>query len=218
MNLIFDPACLPFTVALTVMLAIALLEGAGLVIGVAFSSLLDQLLPDVDFDPTLDVDTQPGVFVRLLGWLYIGKVPALVVLVAFLTAFGLLGIILQSILQATFGFTLPAIGAAALVFVASLPITRQFARGLAAILPKDETSAVSTGSFIGLTATITLGTASADNPAEARLTDRYNQTHYVMVVPDDEDRLEQGTVVLLVKQLGGGRFAAIRNTNEALVD
>ena len=43
-------ANLPFTVALTVMLFIAFLEGVGTVLGFAFSSLLDSLLPDIDID------------------------------------------------------------------------------------------------------------------------------------------------------------------------
>ncbi|MEZ5581570.1 MAG: DUF1449 family protein [Candidatus Competibacteraceae bacterium] len=83
---------LPFSVALALMLLIALLEGVGTVLGFGFSHLLDQLTPGIDLSPeTPDLDGDSGVVSRLLGWLHVGKVPMLALLVVFLTAFGLLG-------------------------------------------------------------------------------------------------------------------------------
>jgi hypothetical protein len=85
-------------------------------------------------------------------------------------------------------------------------------------MPKDETEAVAETSFIGRIAVITLGNASPGNPAEAKLRDKFGQTHYVMVEPDESDeRFENGTQVVLVNQQGA-IFKAIRNKSDALVD
>ena len=48
--------------------------------------------------------------------------------------------------------------------------------------------------------------------------DRYGQTHYVMVEPDETgEEFENGTQVILISQQGAV-FKAIRNKSEVLVD
>lgn len=210
-------ANLPFTVALALMLMIALMEGVGTVLGVGFSTLLDALLPNID----LDVDgpeAESGTgLTRFLGWLRIGKVPFLVLLVVFLNAFGLAGLAIQSFVHNVAGLLLPAWVAIFPATLIALPLVRVTAGVVAHIFPRDETEAVSRTSFIGRVATITLGTARLNSPAEAKLRDAYGQTHYVMVVPDQEEELPTGTEVLLVRPQGS-RFRVLRNTHTALVD
>ena len=102
--------------------------------------------------------------------------------------------------------------------IVAVPSVRVIGTGLAKLIPKDETTAVSTDSFVGRVATITLGTARKGEPAQAKLTDRHGQTHYVMVEPDSEDTVfEAGDSVLLIEQ-AGPRFVAVANTNAALTD
>ena len=87
---------LPFTVALAVMFGIAVLEGVMALMGFALSGVLDSLLPDMDFDIEADVYADletPSPFSRLLGWLRVGKVPMLMLLIIFLTGFGLIGLL-----------------------------------------------------------------------------------------------------------------------------
>ena len=192
---------LPFSVALLVMFLLALFEGVGLLLGLGFASLLDTLLPNVNIEgPNIDSAIAPS---RFLGWLRIGKVPTLVLLIVFLTSFGILGFTLQSVMLGTFGFMLPGFLASVPVVVVSLPLVRACGGVLSRIMPKDETSAVSEKSFIGRIAVVTLGIAKSNSPAEARLIDEHGQTHYVMVEPDVEgESLAQGTQVLLVNKLG----------------
>jgi hypothetical protein len=207
---------MPFTVALAVMLIIAFIEGASTLLGAGIFSFIDSLLPELDIDSP-DFESS-GLFSKLLGWLRIGEVPAIMLLVIFLTAFGLIGLGLQSFAQKTLGSLLPGSFASIPAVLLGFPIVRLCGGILGKLMPKDETEAVAETSFIGRIAVITLGNASPGNPAEAKLRDKFGQAHYVMVEPDESDeRFENGTQVVLVSQQGA-IFKAIRNKSDALVD
>lgn len=209
---------LPFSVALMVMVGMALLEGVGLLLGAGLSGLVDTLLPDFEVDVDLHEVQAPGALSQFLGWLYVGKVPFLVVLIVLLTSFGIVGLILQSISQSLLGTLLPAMLVAPVALLTALPVSRVSAAGLARIMPRDETEAVSADSFIGRIAVVTIGTARQGYAAQARLNDQYGQTHYVMVEPETADgELPSGCEVLLIKK-SGNRFIAIANPNPVLVE
>lgn len=217
----FDPAVWPFSVALCLMLLIALTEAVGMLIGVSAFGFVDQLLPEIDMDADVDADADvaggEGWLSGVLGWLCIGKVPVLVLLVAFLTAFGLVGLSLQGAVHGLVGGHLPVAIAAVLALLLALPPMRWAALGLARIMPQEETEAVSTRSFIGKVAVITGGAASRGVPAQAKLRDEHGQMHYVLVEPDaDDGTLENGAEILLISQVDGGRFRAIGNDNALL--
>jgi len=214
------PENIPFSVALAVMFGMALLEGITAIFGAALSGLLETLIPDYDFEVDLsDIEAQsPSALSRLLGWLRIGEVPILMLLVVFLTSFGLIGLGIQSFSLGATGYLLPGIVASIPAFILALPVLRILGGLLGKILPKDETEAVSTASFIGRTAIITLGTSKAGSPSEAKVKDKYGVTHYIMVEPDIEGiEFKSGSVILLVKN-EGHIFKAIKNRNENLVD
>lgn len=237
----------PFAVAIGLMMAIALAEGVGTLMGLGLSSMIDSLLPEFDlpdadipdFDgPEFDMETPGGVltgdlevvganatdasgagqglFSQILGWLCFGRVPALIILVLFLTGFGVAGYVLQGVIHSVTGWLLPGALASAGAFAGALPFTRATALGLSKIMPKEETDAVSRKTFVGKPATIVQGNAEKGLPAQARLKDSTGQSHYVLVEPDvDGVILEQGSEIIIVRQVGA-RFAAIRNTNESL--
>ncbi len=219
LDFLLADANVPFAVALVLMLFIGLLEGTASLFGAGFSHVLDSLVPDVDIG--VDVDVAPdglgsqSALSKLLGWLRVGKVPVLILLVVFLTTFGLIGYIGQYLIRGVAGFYLPATLASVGALAASIPVLRLSTSVLERILPRDETSAVSHDTFIGRTAVITLGTARRGTPAQARLRDRHGQTHYVMVEPDSDEDFPTGTVVLLVKR-DSAIFQAIRNTKSVL--
>lgn len=232
-DLLGAPGSLPFSVALLVMLGLLLVELLALVGGFGVSELFDDLvvsnvdLPEVDVD--VDADLSSGLegsgapdggstLGRVLAWLYIGRVPVLMVLIIFLTVFGLAGLMAQALLRQLIGMSAPAILAGPAVFVLVLPLVRACTAGLAWLMPKEESSAVSTDTFIGRTAIVTGGSARTGMPAQARLTDRFGTTHYVLVEPDNSDEvLQSGETVLLVRRMGS-RFGAIPNPNADLVD
>jgi len=212
----------PFAVALGVLFGIALLEGITTLLGMGLSSLLDSLLPDLDLNPDIDT-TAPDYpsgngLTRLLGWLRIGQVPALILLVILLTGFGLIGLTIQSFAQSLSGRLLPGAVASIPALLLALPLVRLLGGVLARLLPKDETDAVSLDVLVGRVGVITLGKACRGSPAEARVTDIRGTTQYVMVEPDSEDgEFPAGTRVLLVRRVGAV-FKAIVNPSPSLVD
>jgi hypothetical protein len=199
-----------------------------LLTGVSLNDAVDELVvPHADLETVGDAPTgmevtsaeDMTVLGRFLAWLYVGTVPVLMVLIVFLTVFGLIGLTAQHLLRAALGMALPGIVAVPIVLVAVLPVVRACTGGLARVMPRDETSAVDAATFVGRTAVITGGAAKVGMPAQARLTDQFGTTHYVLVEPEDaEDTFPTGSLVLLLRQTGGGRFSAIANPNAALVD
>lgn len=207
-NFMLEPANLPFAVALAIMLFIAAIEGVGALLGFALSGLLDNLMPELDMDVDAPDLNDHGAFGEFLTWLRLREVPVIVVLIAFLTSFSITGFLIQQLFASTLGFLLPALIAAAAATFACLPGVRLFAGILGKIMPRDETEAVGTASFIGRTATITLGTASQGEPAQGRLKDKFGKSHYVMIEPDLNDQtFDQGEQILLVRQDGATFFA-----------
>lgn len=235
---LFDPALLPFTAALIVLGLIAALELVGLLFGVAFSSLVDSALPEIDLDADadfemdaelggdgapLDIDgpdmpdmPTAGPLSQLLSWLCVGKVPVLILLAAFLLGFGLTGLVVQETVQNLIGIYLWPILVVVPAFMAALPTTRYLGLSIAKMMPKEETDAVSRNSFVGAVATIIRGEAEKGKPAEAKLRDVNGTTHYILVEPDQPGlKFAQGNEVLLVKK-SGSIFQAVINTNPVL--
>ena len=209
----FDPGLAPFTIALLIMAFILIFELSGALFGAPASELLDKALPDLDADAP---DADPGPLTGLLSWLYVGRAPLLILLAAFLVAFGLTGFILQTIFRNIFGFypwswltAVPAIAAA-------LPFTRVVGRFFSRVLKQEESDAVSRETFIGKVAVVVRGEARRGFPAEAKLRDLTGTTHYVLVEPDEDDGVfSSGSEVLLVEQ-AGAVFRAIINPSRSL--
>ncbi|MEM6683575.1 MAG: YqiJ family protein [Pseudomonadota bacterium] len=217
----FEPAMAPFAIAITLMLIIAAVELLGAMMGVPASAAFDSLLPEIDMDgdaPSLLDAPTAGPLSHVLGWLCVGRVPVLVLLIVFLTAFGLAGFALQSVVHSLLGVFAPAVLAAIPAFFAALPVVRISGMTIALIMPKEETDAVSQARFIGKVATIIRGEARQGQPAEAKFKDRHGHTHYALVEPDEADAtFAQGENVVIVKQVGS-IYTAIRSDSAAFLD
>lgn len=230
----FSPATAPFAVAICLMVMLAAVELIGALMGMPASAMLDSLLPEIEADVDLDIEMDyaggpldadapggpntlsPGPMSQILGWLCIGRVPVLVLLIVFLTAFGLTGFVIQGVVAQIFGATLPALIAVLPAFFAAILATRVCGLGLAKIMPKEQTEAVSQKQFIGKVATILRGEARKGSPAEAKLTDSFGRTHYLLIEPDDQlGSFPQGSDVIVVKQ-SGSIYQAIFNTSVAM--
>lgn len=187
---IFAPENLPFAVALVLMIMIGAVEAIGLGAGA------------VHLDGAADADLAAGGGGDLLGWLGLGRIPLLMVIVVLLALFGLIGVAGQALAASLLGGPVSAWIAAPAAFAGALPLTGFAARGLARILPRDETTAVGRDSLIGRRATIVVGTARQGCPARAAVRDVHGQTHFVMIEPTDERQAvpEGGTVLLVARE------------------
>jgi hypothetical protein len=203
MELLLAPENIVFTTALGVLFGIALLEGIGSLMGFAFIGFIDGVIPSIEIGGgSLDV-SQPLSMSKLMSWLQVGRVPVILVIIAFLASFGIAGLGVQLLSRSFFGVYLPVLIAVPCGFLLSLPSTRASAKILSKILPKDETTAIFAEALIGRMAIVILGTASKGNAAEAKVKDQHGRTHYVMLEPDNEqDVFKQGENVLIVKRNG----------------
>jgi len=232
---VLNAANRPFAVAIAVMLIIGMLEVVLAMGGLGMMGALDNLVPedwdidtdmdvdagvDMDMDADLDADADVGggasFLQTVLGFFGVGRVPLLVVIVAFLTSFGLAGFATQTIVYGASGFYLPALLASIPAFIGGSFVTRLLAMGLGRLVPDVETEAVDSATFIGRTAVLTLGEARTGKPAQAKLREHNGQMHYLLVEPDQADTVfREGDQVLLVSQQGS-IFKAIEVPSEAL--
>src|ERR1700754_202777 len=178
MSLFLAPESAPYLIATLLMLFIAMIEGLALLVGMSASHWLDSLLPEAA------ADTAEGIADSILGWLHVGKVPLLVLIVVFLATFAVLGFAANMVVHGLFGIYIPAWLGAPAACVASLPVVRFAGRSLAWLLPREQTYAVSLDSLVGRIATVIAGTARLGNPAQAKVTTEHGKVLYVMVEPD----------------------------------
>ncbi|WP_193097460.1 YqiJ family protein [Burkholderia sp. Z1] len=212
------PGNAPFVVAIALMIVIGVLECVSMLLGLSLTEHAGHLLVLHFGLDHADGGPDASVVGQFLGWLHVGRVPLLILLILFLLGFSILGLALQTSLQAVAGFMLPTALAVGLATVAALPFVRHTGKFVARFLPQSETTAVSEADFIGRTARIVTGDASLGNPAEARLVDEHGQQHYVRVEPDEAGRtFAKGTTVLLVSRISGSRYHAIENPRPELL-
>lgn len=214
-----------FTGSIGLMLGLFLMETVlTMVVGTGVGHLVDHALGGAHAQPHVPVGhvgathdltnhahlhgSGGGQSGGVLGWLQLGRVPFMIWLVVLLTTFGLGGLALQGIAAAVSGHFLSAWLAAPLAFVASLPVVRKVSRGLGRLVPQEESSAVDEDHFLGREAVITLGVATAEEPAEAKVQDMFGRHHYIRVVPSDGNSLPAGTHVTLMRRLSPGKFSA----------
>ncbi|MBD3730284.1 MAG: DUF1449 family protein [Sphingomonadales bacterium] len=203
MNLLADYN-LPFAAALLLMLALAVLQLVG---------LGDfELDADGDFDIDADVDGAEvghlGVVDGLFSLIGFGRLPFMMWLALALALFAGVGVGVQQLAIAFFGAPLDVLLGAAGAGLLSLPVTGLVARPIAAVMPKDETSAVRTDELVGRRGQIATGTARKGYAARAQVKDRFGVTHNVMVEPHDgAAQLREGDEILLVRREGETFFA-----------
>ena len=195
----------PFTLALTLMLMIGLIEVLGLFLGASLSHLMENLLPNAH---GADLHVEHGIFAEIFSWLKIKELPFMIVLIISLLAFGMSGLILQMIIYSVSHNLLPSFIASLVALFIAFPIIRISAKLCSNLLVKEETSAVSQDSFIGMPALIVLGTAEKGSPAQAKVVDSHNKQHYIMVEPMEETEFfSTGNTVLLIERHRGVYFA-----------
>jgi len=196
-----------FSVALAFMILVLILEvlSSGII-----SGMLDSLVPDIDLDididadMDIDADISGGADTPALSKIFIwtkDKVPMLVYFIIFLTVFSSIGFVTQYYVKRAIGHYLPWFFIVPSAFILSVLISRYISKLLSKIAFKDETTAVSSDSFVGSLATITTNVAKKGRRVEARLIDKHGQIHYVFIEPEDEGaEFKVGEEVLLIRK------------------
>lgn len=208
MELLLAPESAPFTTAIIFVVFLGLIEGISLLVGASLSGLFDHLAA-----PHLDVDADSG-----LGWLHLGKVPMLVLLVLFLSAFAIVGFTCNAVAYSMLGNYPNPFLSSGIAFLSALLIVRVCGAALARIIPSDESSAVTLDTLVGHVAVIVNGTARKNYPAQARVTTEKGQTFYIQVEPESStEQFVQNDSVLLVKQISGTRFLVCANPHPELL-
>lgn len=196
----------PFGSALLLMVALFVIEGAGLLFGASPSGWFEGLMPDLP-------DSAEGP----LGWMHLGQVPMLVLLGIFLSGFSMSGYAIQTFSRVILGTLLPAWLAVIPAALAGLALVRLLGSAIARVMPSDESSAVSETTLIGRAGVVIQGTARSGSAAQMKLRDEHGRTHYVLVEPDLADQIfEEGSSVLLVKKVGA-RYMGIHNPHPDLI-
>ena len=232
-DLLLVPEMRPFAIALGLVLGMVVLEVVLLFLGL--SLMTDE--GGAEFDANADVGVEPGFepeadfdadavdaadaptasatgIGAFLSWLGLGHVPFAIWFAAFLTAFGLTGLAIQSIAVAVLGSPLAPTIASLAALLPALAISARFARLLGRLVPKFESTAISTRSYGGRRGVITVGTARRGKPVQARFTDGHGNVHYTLVEPlDDEASLSQGVEIAILRLRDGSlRAIAIDDT------
>ncbi|RJF86676.1 DUF1449 family protein [Oleomonas cavernae] len=189
---IFSGPNTPFAIAIVFLVALVAIELIGTLTGLSLSGHGDHAdAPHVDGDA--------GVF----DWLGLGKVPLLILIAEFCAAFAAIGLSLQAIIEHfSNGVPLTAWLAGLVTLPPAIFATRWLSIGVARVLPREETEAVTQDSLVGRIAEVTTGTARSGSPAEARVRDAHGHTHYVRVRPaiDSESHPPGTRVVLLARE------------------
>lgn len=190
---LFEPHNLPFAAALGVMLVLALVQMFGL-----------GDFGEADAEPGAEAGTIDGL-TTLLG---IGRVPFTIWLALFLLLFAGLGLGIQELAESLTGGPLDALLASVFAGGAALPATAVMVRPLAAVLPQDESTAVTLDQLVGRRAHVTDGVARRGSPARARVVDMHGHPHHVMIEPHEADsQIHAGDEALLVRREGETFYA-----------
>lgn len=191
---------LPFSAAILIVLLLAIVQAFG----------LGGFSIDAEAGPELDADLETesaGALDGLLSIIGIGRIPFTMWLAMVLFLFAGIEVGIQSLAEGLLGAPLHRLLASICAAVPALVLAGLFARPIARIMPKDETTAVSIDLLVGSRARILNGRAKSGFPARAQVKDRFGQPHLVMVEPHDAAaEMHEGDEILLVRREGGTFF------------
>jgi hypothetical protein len=189
-DILLAPDVRPFAIAAAFMVALGVIELLTTLVGFSFGDLVGK-------DVTIEGDNH-----NILGgaflWLNSGRLPLLILLVLALGVFSIEGFLLQGIAHAV-GTTVPVAIASLVAIAGSIPVIRTASRGIARIIPRDETYAVSDADFVGKVAVVAIGPLDQGLPGRVRLKDVFGNWHSVPARADASSAaLPVGASVLLV--------------------
>ena len=187
-DILLAPDVRPFAVAATIMLALGGIELLTTLVGFSLSQVVGK-------DIEADGDSGLG---GLFLWINAGRLPLLVLIILALGVFAIAGFFLQGLAHGV-GLSIPASIAAIAAAGFSLPVIRLTSRGIARIIPRDETYAVEEADFIGHVAEVSIGPLDQGLPGRVRLKDVFGNWHSLVARASPESTpLAVGASVVLV--------------------
>jgi hypothetical protein len=190
------PALQPFTIAAAVLLALVAIQVIGTFAGATLTDWMES-------------DAPGSMAGAALGWLNLGKVPLLILIMLLLGLFAAGGMVLQAVAEPVIGLIppLPAVGLAGLFALAG---TRYTSRFVGAVLPREETYVLSEEDLLGRVGTVTVGPLEVHAVGRIRVSDAHDNRHFPRARPAEAgDVIEVGARVLIVA-LAGREYRVIR--------
>ena len=189
-EILLAPDVRPFAVAAAIMVSLGGIELLTMLVGFSISEL-------VGHDFAIDSETHSGIG-GLFLWINAGRLPLLILIILALGVFSIEGFFLQGIAHIA-GTAIPVTLAALVAAALSLPMIRVTSRGIAQIIPRDETYAVNDADFVGKVAEVAIGPLDQGLPGRVRLKDVFGNWHSVPArASPDSTSLPVGASVLLV--------------------
>ncbi len=189
-DMLLAPDVRPFAISAAIMIVLSGVELLTTLVGFSLSQVMGK-----DFAAEMNADSGlNGLFL----WINAGRLPLFILLILALGIFAIAGFFLQALAHGV-GLSVPVAIAAIAAAAFSLPVIRVTSRGIARIIPRDETYAVSEADFIGHVAEVSVGPLDQGLPGRVRLKDVFGNWHSLVARASPESTpLPVGASVLLV--------------------
>jgi hypothetical protein len=189
-EVLLAPEVRPFAVAAAIMVVLGGIEVLTTLVGLSIGELFGK---DID----VDADHHTGLG-GLFLWINAGRLPLLILIILALGLFSIIGFLLHGIAHGL-GLTMPVWIAVPVAAAGSIPLIRAASRGIARIIPRDESYAVNESDFVGHIGEVAVGPLDQGLPGRVSLKDVFGNWHSVAArASHDSNALPVGTSVLLV--------------------
>jgi Protein of unknown function (DUF1449) len=189
-DILLAPDVRPFAISAAIMVALGGIELLTMIVGFSISELIGK-------DFALETESHSAIG-GLFLWVNAGRLPLLILLILALGVFAIAGFLLQAVAH-SLGTAVPVTLAALAAAAVSLPAIRVTSRGIARIIPRDETYVVDNDDFVGHVAEVSIGPLDQGLPGRVRLKDVFGNWHSLVARASPESTpLPVGASVLLV--------------------
>jgi hypothetical protein len=189
-DILLAPDVRPFAISAAIMVTLGGIELLTMIVGFSISELIGK-------DFALETESHSAIG-GLFLWINAGRLPLLILMILALGVFAISGFLLQAIAHSV-GTAVPVTLAALAAMAISLPAIRFTSRGIARIIPRDETYVVDEADFVGHVGEVSIGPLDQGLPGKVRLKDVFGNWHSVAARASPESTpLPVGASVLLV--------------------
>jgi hypothetical protein len=189
-DILLAPDVRPFAISAAIMVTLGGIELLTMIVGFSISEFIGK-------DFALETESHSAIG-GLFLWINAGRLPLLILMILALGVFAISGFLLQAVAHSV-GTAVPVTLAALAAMAISLPAIRVTSRGIARIIPRDETYVVDEADFVGHVGEVSIGPLDQGLPGKVRLKDVFGNWHSVAARASPESTpLPVGASVLLV--------------------